>query len=91
MKTFAVPELMNEAADYIEDTLIGPSPGILVHCAFGMERSPLTVMWYLMRFRDMSFSDAFKLVKSKRDITVNRIHWLPDGWEEVLHAGRHVS
>lgn len=39
---------------------------ILVHCQMGQSRSAATVIGYLMKANQMSYSEAFNLVKSKR-------------------------
>lgn len=79
-------ELMNEAADWIHDSLQTGKP-VLVHCAFGMERSPLTVMWYLMQYKGMTLDAAFTLVKEKRGMVADRRHWLPADYHEYVHRG----
>jgi hypothetical protein len=72
----ADPEKMNEAADWIHDQL-SKGFSVLVHCAYGVERSPLTVVWYLMAYHGMSLNKAYKLVMSKRKEVEDRRHWLP--------------
>lgn len=39
---------------------------VLVHCYFGMSRSATVVIAYIMKKRELSFADAFQVVKSKR-------------------------
>lgn len=48
---------------------------LLVHCMAGVERSPLTIVWYLMS-KGMTIDDAYKLVKSKRPQVEDRRQWL---------------
>jgi hypothetical protein len=71
----ADPEKMEEAADWIHLHL---SQGyqVLVHCAYGVERSPLTVLWYLRKYRGMSINSAYKLLMSCRKEVEDRRHWL---------------
>ena len=41
---------------------------VLVHCFAGVSRSATTVIAYLMKFHNMSFSKAFDLCRIKRRI-----------------------
>jgi protein-tyrosine phosphatase len=39
---------------------------VLVHCSGGVSRSPSVVMAFLIACRDMTYEEAFRLVKEKR-------------------------
>lgn len=39
---------------------------VLVHCYFGVSRSATLVIAYIMKKRELSYADAFQVVKSKR-------------------------
>lgn len=82
---FTVVENMNKAADWIERR-VQDGFNVLVHCAYGVERSPLTVVWYLMRHREMDLCEAYTLVMEKHLQTQYRGGWLP---QEVRLSG-HV-
>jgi len=75
---------MDQAADWIKGELERGNK-VLVHCAVVMERSPLTVVWYLMRHRNLSLDEAYDLVKFRRKETIDRCEWLP---ENVVKSGR---
>jgi len=49
---------------------------IVVHCAMGMERSPLTVVWYLHKYQNQTLDKAYQIVKSARESTVDRRSWI---------------
>ena len=49
---------------------------VVVHCAMGMERSPLTVVWYLHKHQDKTLEEAYQIVKSARESTVDRRSWI---------------
>lgn len=63
------------AADNIESALRSHGR-VLVHCAGGIERSPLTVAWFLYRKRGMTFDTAYTLVTRKHPQTQRRDVWL---------------
>jgi len=73
----ADPTKMDEAADWIHLHL-SQGHQVLVHCAYGVERSPLTIVWYLMKYRAVSLDAAYQLLMSKRKEVEDRRHWLPD-------------
>jgi len=49
---------------------------VVVHCAMGMERSPLTVVWYLHTYHDMSIDDAYDLAIQARPVVCDRREWI---------------
>eukprot|EP01010_Urceolus_cornutus_P003658 NODE_524_length_1574_cov_262.028852_g399_i0.p2 GENE.NODE_524_length_1574_cov_262.028852_g399_i0~~NODE_524_length_1574_cov_262.028852_g399_i0.p2 ORF type:complete len:210 (-),score=26.21 NODE_524_length_1574_cov_262.028852_g399_i0:849-1478(-) len=42
--------------------------GVLVHCRRGISRSATIVIAYVMKFREVTFENAFEFVKQRRDI-----------------------
>jgi protein-tyrosine phosphatase len=56
----------------------GAGRRVLVHCYAGIERSPLTVAYYLHRYgHAKTISEAYDIVRSKRPIVQDRQSWLP--------------
>jgi len=49
---------------------------VVVHCAMGMERSPLTVVWYLHRYHDKTIDEAYDMVQNARPVAVDRRDWI---------------
>ena len=49
---------------------------VVVHCAMGMERSPLTVVWYLHRYQDKTIDEAYEMVQHARPVAVDRRDWI---------------
>lgn len=70
------PSRLEQAADKIE-TLMGRGPPVLVHCAVGMERSPLAVAAWMVKYRGYaSLSEAIKFIQAKRPIVKDRTAWI---------------
>lgn len=68
---------LDEACEIIEDHLLNQEP-LLVHCYAGVERSPLTLAYWLVKSRRQpSLDEAYKFLKSKRPIVEDRRSWLP--------------
>ena len=49
---------------------------ILVHCAQGIERSPLSVAWYASKYGGLTFDEAYAHVLKARPIAQDRRHWI---------------
>ena len=49
---------------------------VVVHCAMGMERSPLTVVWYLHRYHDKTIDEAYDMVQNARPVAIDRREWI---------------
>ena len=71
---------LNTAADLI-DYHLSRHERLLVHCHGGIERSPLTIAWYLVNKVKgrATLQDAYTFLKTKRAVVSERIFWLPQG------------
>ena len=49
---------------------------VVVHCAMGMERSPLTVVWYLHTKLGKTIDEAYDIVIKARASVVDRRSWI---------------
>ena len=85
-RTYADGLRLNEAADWIHE-MLQHHHRVLVQCAFGMERSPLTVVWYLMRHHRYTLDEAYRIVKINQPMVQDRRGWLPMNWETLVHDG----
>lgn len=68
---------LDEAADYIKE-MLRQDKRLIVHCHGGVERSPLTVAWFLAReavCRDLDA--AYEFLQKIRPVVANRLSWLP--------------
>ena len=52
---------------------------VLIHCLEGIDRTPFVAMLYIAQKNNLSYKDAYELVKQKRPET--HLHW---NWIEVL-------
>ena len=62
--------LMNKILTEDDDTKV------VVHCAMGMERSPLTVVWYLHRYHDKTIDEAYEMAMDARPVVCDRREWI---------------
>jgi protein-tyrosine phosphatase len=53
-----------------------PDTKVVVHCAMGMERAPLSVIWYLYKYENMPLGTAHDKVVAARPIVLNCLGWL---------------
>lgn len=68
---------LDEACEIIDDHILNSEP-LLVHCWAGIERSPLTLAYWLVKSkRQPNLDEAYKFLKSKRPIVEDRRTWLP--------------
>lgn len=56
---------------------------VVVHCAMGMERSVLSVAWYMHQYLGLSLDDAYEQIKSIRPIAADRRNWI--GLNKINH------
>ena len=67
---------LNKVSNKIGEILDDTDQSVVLHCAMGMERAPLAVVWYLHNNEGLSIEDAYKDVISARPIACNREQWL---------------
>ena len=70
-------EKLDLIADMI-DAHLKNNNKLLVHCAAGLERSPLAIVWYLHKHLKFTIDDAYELIKKLRPQTMIRKEWLRD-------------
>lgn len=68
---------LDEACTIIDDHLLNHEP-LLVHCWAGIERSPLTLAYWLVKSkRRANLDGAYRFLKHVRPIVEDRREWLP--------------
>ena len=60
----------------IIDSIISSNIPLLVHCAAGIERSPLVIVYYLVKTKGLTLEDAYTFVKKIRPQISDRSNWL---------------
>jgi|TARA_R110002020_G_scaffold84375_3_gene209043 protein-tyrosine phosphatase len=72
-----VEKELTELAALIHKTLSENSDTkVVVHCAMGMERSPLTVVWYLHTYQNKTLDEAYEMAMSARPVVCDRREWI---------------
>jgi len=52
---------------------------VLVHCWAGIERSGLTIAWYMVKYRGYeTIEDAYTWIQDRRQCVMRRTEWLHD-------------
>ena len=71
-----VRECLDEIAGIMRQAIEDQERDVVVHCAMGMERSVLSVMWYLHKESGMTLDEAYDIICEARPIAVDRRHWI---------------
>ena len=73
------PEEVRKALDVIAEVIHGllenSDRKVVVHCFMGMERSVLSVVWYLHTYCDLSIDEAYNVVGNVRPIAIDHRNW----------------
>ena len=71
-------ELIDDDGDHFYEHKGYKPNKVVVHCAMGIERSPLTVVWYLHKYEGLTLDEAYALVRKARPVAVERRYWIED-------------
>lgn len=74
--TGTVLNTLNTIADTIERVLMTTNQKVVVHCAMGMERSVLAVIWLMASKWRMQLHQAYNQIKKHRPIALDRLNWI---------------
>ena len=72
-----------EIACAVIDNAHGSGYSVLVHCQAGIERSPLTVAYWLATRYSLSLDEAYLLLQHERPIVEVRRSWLPENLRDM--------
>ena len=67
---------LDRIADEIHNVLDATKKKVVVHCYMGMERSVLSVVWYLHRYEGKTIDEAYRLIGNVRPIAIDRRSWI---------------
>lgn len=71
---------MNKFADLVDEKLNDrPDNRVVVHCAMGMERAPLAIVGYFMKYEGLTVDEAYEHIVAKRPIVCDRRIWMEKG------------
>ena len=80
-----VQKSLDSLADLIQEQMEkDTTTKVVVHCAMGIERSPLTVVWYLYKYHCLTLDEAYALVRKARPVAAERRFWIED-FEEYFN------
>ena len=71
-----VLEQLNQIKMIMDNVLTTTDQKIVVHCAMGMERSVLAVVWFMANKWGMTLENALAKVQEKRPIALDRLSWI---------------
>lgn len=76
INTGLVLHQLTDIANVMEKVLATSDQKVVVHCAMGMERSVLGIVWYLATKQGMTLQRALELVQEHRPIAQDRLNWI---------------
>ena len=71
-------ERLDKIAGEIQTELDTTNNKVVVHCYMGMERSVLSVVWYLSKYKSKSIDEAYWEVGQIRPIAIDHSDWVVD-------------
>jgi protein-tyrosine phosphatase len=75
-EVIATRDDVERVADRINDVLEDGNQKVVVHCYMGMERSVLSVVWYMHKYMGMGIDEAYEQICMNRPIAADRRHWI---------------
>jgi protein-tyrosine phosphatase len=67
---------LDEVDGLVHQVLTTSGRKVVIHCAMGMERSVLAVVWYLHCTGGLSLDEAYDAVRRARPIALDRRAWI---------------
>jgi hypothetical protein len=71
-----VLQALDEVNELVIQVLTTSDRKVVIHCAMGMERSVLAVVWHLHRTGGLSLDEAYDAVRRARPIALDRRAWI---------------
>ena len=73
---FPIQEYFDKGTQFIEDSLNNKEGNILIHCKEGKSRSATLLMAYLIKYQKENTNSAYKIVKTKRQLTMPNLGFM---------------
>lgn len=67
---------LDKISDKITEVLDNTDRKVVLHCAMGMERAPLAVVWHLHKTKELPIKEIYLNISIVRPIVCNRERWL---------------
>jgi protein-tyrosine phosphatase len=72
----SVKKNLDIIATVIDQVLSQTDQNVVVHCYMGMERSVLSIVWYLHTFQGFTIDEAYQKVGEVRPIAIDHRSWV---------------
>ena len=72
----ALRTTLDRIAGEIHNVLENTMDKVVVHCYMGMERSVLSVVWYLHKYEGKTIDEAYRMIENIRPIAIDRRSWI---------------
>ena len=73
---FPIENYFYKGIQFIKDSLNNNDGNILIHCMEGKSRSTTLLMAYLIKYQNENTNSAYKIIKSKRQLTMPNLGFM---------------
>ena len=73
---FPIQDFFEKGAQFIHESLLCNDGNILIHCMQGKSRSTTILMAYLIKYKNEDTNSAYKIIKSKRRLTMPNLGFM---------------
>ena len=73
---FPIENYFDKGIQFIKDSLNNNDGNILIHCMEGKSRSTTLLMAYLIKYQNENTNSAYKIIKSKRQLTMPNLGFM---------------
>ena len=73
---FPIQDFFDKGIQFIQESVNNNDGNILIHCMEGKSRSTTLLMAYLIKYKNENTNSAYKIVKSKRQLTMPNLGFM---------------
>ena len=73
---FPIQDFFDKGIQFIQESVNNNDSNILIHCMEGKSRSTTLLMAYLIKYKNENTNSAYKIVKSKRQLTMPNLGFM---------------